>query len=189
MVQTSLQPLRFWVEDLSILSNRDYVPSVAIESPPAIQINLSLDEGINAQGIPLFRCLIQAETTPGHPESAIPYVIAITAVGIFAFHPGHAEDRESMRSAVAFNGSAMLYGFIRDTVLHQTGIGAHGPFMLPAVNLVDAAKKIAEVPSDEAGIPMTSTSPSRKPSRRSSVTKRPKSTARPVDDNDERTPG
>lgn len=68
-----------------------------------------------------------------------PYDLKIGVVGLFDVNKSavKAEDRAEL---VEVNGCAMLYGAIRDLVLHLTSRSIHGALMLPTVNFLDRRK-------------------------------------------------
>lgn len=64
-----------------------------------------------------------------------PYDVDIAVAGIFSIISDlPATDREDF---VRVNGSAVLYGAIRDQVLTLTSRSVRGPLMLPTVNFLD----------------------------------------------------
>lgn len=75
-------------------------------------------------------------------ESSFPYSIDIEMEGFFAV-----VDEKTIsdpRNMVLVNGSAVLYGAIREHLLMVTSRFVHGNLMLPTVNFLDLAEEMKE---------------------------------------------
>ena len=72
-------------------------------------------------------------------EGLFPYRFSIGAEGIVRYSGDKTlDDRKEL---VVVNGSAMLYGALREQLLSITGRFQHGPMMLPTVNFLDLRRK------------------------------------------------
>lgn len=73
-------------------------------------------------------------------KNIFPYFIEVAIQGhITVVHDLPIEDFDRENFAVV-NGSALLYGALRDTILALTGRFIHGEVMLPTVNFLDLKK-------------------------------------------------
>jgi preprotein translocase subunit SecB len=67
------------------------------------------------------------------------YYVYLKINGFFGFPKE--TDEETMQKMISLNGLVMLYGIARGVVAQATANGAHGKFVLPAVNFVELIKQ------------------------------------------------
>lgn len=139
-----LQPLRFWMDESRIDAVADYKPMPSPAPVPHVALNLELGEGMLDDASPVYTCRLTITLLPGESEQRHPYSVHIRVNGLFAFTHQSEIAEADRRRMVALSGVTMLYGFARDTVLHVTALSQHGPFMLPALNLVDLPNQLQE---------------------------------------------
>lgn len=137
----SLQPVQLWIDEISIQVNPDFKSDSGPRRAPNVTLETRIEELLDEDGnIVLYRPAIRVEASPIDGEQILPYEVAVAVSGLFAFPIGANLAQSEMRRTVAFNGLAILYGFARDVVLHDTAMGQHGAMILPAVNLVSIAE-------------------------------------------------
>jgi len=74
------------------------------------------------------------------------YYVYMKINGFFGFPKD--TDEETMQKMIGLNGVVMLFGVARGVVAQATANGAHGKFVLPAVNFVELIKN-SKISSNE----------------------------------------
>ncbi len=146
MNNSPMQPVRFFIDEITVRTNHNYTPKPGIANVPQITVSDSFEHGEDPQGNPVFRHCLKVVTTPINPEQSLPYTVEASVIGFFTRIMGAKIEGDVLQRLAAFNGLAMLYGFARDVVVQTTANAEHGPFMLPAVDLTDLAAKLLEPP-------------------------------------------
>lgn len=137
----AMQPLRLWVMHVAIQAHEEF--HAADTRPlPYVSVGAQMEEGVDAGGNPLFRCVLNVATDADAPADAVPYTATIQVSGVFAFLDQGKLEPADRRRMVAINGIAMLYGFARDVIAQYTALSAHGPLMLPALNIMGLSERL-----------------------------------------------
>ncbi len=150
LLLSGMQPVRFWIEKLCLEASADYANTEIFRPIPGITLKLSLQRAADNVGTIGYKVSL-AISSPGRADdnSPMPYSLDAIATGYFAA-PREAEvEITELRRLAAFNGAAIVYGFVRDCVLQLSSFGLHGPFMLPAVNLAAIADEVLAQPETE----------------------------------------
>lgn len=137
-----IQPVRFWVDSLSIQSNVKYTGAPEMGKAPRLNLNFGVSEAGDPVGQTLYRCQVRLEIAPETDDDNLPYELSIAVSGVFVFPPEARVAPEQQHPMVALNGIALTYGFARDVVLHHTAVAAHGVFMLPTLDLTDVRRQL-----------------------------------------------
>lgn len=143
-----MQLSNYFIEELVIRENSAFDPSPQIERNPG-RINCTLKFGRAVQAEDHFKLEMSISVEPSlTPPALDPYSIVIRIVGLFSFPPDANIPFEQMDKLVSLNGSGILLGLARGLVAQATGIGQHGKYLIPPVNLVELweNKKKAELP-------------------------------------------
>lgn len=135
-----LQPTQLWVDAFSMRINEDHTPEEGRIRIFDVGIETGLQEGLDPQNAPVYLVTLTIETRPRDPQYPMPYAVELVTTGMFTFPV--AVELATRRRMIAFNGVSILYGFARDTVLHNTALSRFGPMMLPSVNLSSIADGI-----------------------------------------------
>lgn len=138
----AMQPLRLWVMHVAIQAHEEFHTASATRLLPYVSVGTQMEEGVDAGGNPLFRCVLNVATDADAPADAVPYTATIQVSGVFAFLDQGKLEGADRRRMVAFNGIAMLYGFARDVIAQYTALSAHGPLTLPALNITDLSERL-----------------------------------------------
>lgn len=143
--------MRLYLEEIAIKANREYRPPEGVAYVPRVGVTIGINEGASSDGTPLYRCALRVQAEPITVEQTLPYEVDAHVIGLFAFVHQAVIDREPMQRMVAVNGTTMLYSFARDAIMHCTALAEHGPFVLPAINvmsiqaLVDPPEPLAQI--------------------------------------------
>lgn len=149
MDNSAIQPARMWVDEVHITANPEFRSSArrAIIAPLSLQVSLIR---VRDADVPLAaQCDVHMALRPNAAEEALPYLGEFTGRALFVGIAGKSEDYPAFKHMVATNGLAMVYGLVRDGVLAITALGMHGPFILPALNLLDLAQQLIDAPDEE----------------------------------------
>jgi preprotein translocase subunit SecB len=123
------------VEELTVKGNGDY-------KKPAKEQEGQIDISFNARRKgkePLFMITMTIELNKSKQAFANnAYYVFLKINGFFGFPKETGE--ETMQKMISLNGLVMLYGIARGVVAQATANGAHGKFVLPAVNFVELIK-------------------------------------------------
>ena len=124
------------VEELTVKGNSDY-------QKPAKVLEGQIDIDFNAKRKdkePLFMITMFIELNKSKQAFANnPYYVYLKINGFFGFPKG--TDEETMQKMISLNGLVMLYGVARGVIAQVTANGAHGKFVLPAVNFIELIKE------------------------------------------------
>ncbi len=71
-----------------------------------------------------------------------PYMFDIEVVGLFKVQDDLPQ--EQVRQFAEINGSAVLYGSVREMISNLTGRGPHAPLLLPTMTFVDQMKQFVK---------------------------------------------
>lgn len=138
MKLSPLQMLHSQYEGISLVAVDMDLPDAAPEGNPYPEIK---GEHINTDvvmGVPpdeeepsRFVIKLSVDNLKTRPES-FPYMFAAKIEGIFSIdHDGDLDERQRM---VVINGTAMLYGMIREQFLLLSSRHKHGPMQLPSLD-------------------------------------------------------
>jgi preprotein translocase subunit SecB len=134
-MQAQLNIDDYVVEELTIRGNPAY-QKTAKEREAQIDITFSVKrKGKN----PLYLITMAIElnkSKKAFTDNA--YYVYLKINGFFSFPKGVSE--ETMQKMIGLNGVVMLFGIARGMVAQATANGAHGKFVLPAVNFVELIK-------------------------------------------------
>lgn len=123
------------VEELTVKGNDTY------KKPPK-ELQVQIDIAFNAKRKgkePLFMITMIIELNKSKQAFANnAYYVYLKINGFFGFPKE--TDEETMQKMISLNGLVMLYGIARGVVAQVTANGAHGKFVLPAVNFVELIK-------------------------------------------------
>lgn len=123
------------VEEMMVKGNADY-------QKPAKEQEGQIDIAFNARRKgkePLFMITMMIELNKSKKAFANnAYYVYLKINGFFAFTKE--ADEVTMQKMISLNGLVMLYGIARGVVAQATANGAHGKFVLPAVNFVELIK-------------------------------------------------
>ena len=100
----------------------EYSANVQVSAPP--------DQSAPFQ----FALKLALTCQPKDAETQFPYAFNVEAEGFFQVQ---AESEDIARRLLVVNGTAVLYGAIREQLLTFTGRFSQGPMMLPTVNFVN----------------------------------------------------
>lgn len=142
-----LQLVRYWIDDISIHSNRNFEPeseegeflkSLEVESdvhkidPP--------DETTAEHG---QFWLVSVSVTVGDDEKNMdPYDIMLNLSGVVQSHPKF--DDATAERAISVNGPSMLFGIAREVIRTTTAGGPYATVLLPSVSFLKQAETEAE---------------------------------------------
>jgi len=123
------------VEELTVKGNDAYRKT-------AKEVQVQVDIAFNAKRKgkePLFMITLIIELNKSKQAFANnAYYVYLKINGFFGFPKE--TDEETMQKMISLNGLVMLYGIARGVVAQVTANGAHGKFVLPAVNFVELVK-------------------------------------------------
>ncbi|MCP3722375.1 protein-export chaperone SecB [Paraburkholderia sp. CNPSo 3272] len=104
----------------------DYSANVQVSAPP--------DQTSPFQ----FALKLALVCQPKSPETQFPYTFNVEAEGFFQVQ---AEDEDKGRKLLLANGTAVLYGAIREQLLTFSSRFSQGPMLLPTVNFLNLLPK------------------------------------------------
>jgi len=124
------------VEELTVKGNADY-------QKPAKEQQGQIDIAFKAKRKgkePSFMITMIIELNKSKQAFANnAYYVYLKINGFFGFPKDTPE--EIMQKMIGLNGLVMLYGIARGVVAQATANGAHGKFVLPAVNFIELIKQ------------------------------------------------
>ena len=123
------------VEELTIRGNDAFQKAAKVQEG---QIDISFN--VKRKGKePLFMISMAIELNKSKQVFASnAYYVYLKINGFFSFPKDTPE--ETMQKMIGLNGTVMLFGVARGVVAQATANGAHGKFVLPAVNFVELIK-------------------------------------------------
>ena len=135
-MQAQLNINDYVVEELTVRGNADYKKT---EKAHEGQIDIAFNAKRKDKE-PLFMITMLIELNKSKQDFANnAYYVFIKINGFFGFPKDTGE--ETMQKMISLNGLVMLYGMARGVVAQATANGAHGKFILPAVNFIELIKK------------------------------------------------
>lgn len=132
-----LSPLRtqkIWLEEINVHLASDHAETETEDY--AVSINIDIRKKSDALS---FRIGLGMEIVPSEGAVCRYSRIAIRTIGIFEL-PNDAP-QDFVEQVVPLNCLAILHGFARGVVAQITGLNDGGPFLLPAVNFVEALRQ------------------------------------------------
>jgi preprotein translocase subunit SecB len=150
MKHSPLQPLRYFVTDISCTAAQGFDPTRPFD--PAVTVGLSVNATVTRQTPP--------EGFLGHSWSVemsivqtlkegqnFPYMFKVALVGFFACRDGFATPADE-EPFVRVNGSSMLYGAAREVIRSLTSRGPWGELFIPGISFYDNKAKTQTEPAE-----------------------------------------
>lgn len=120
-------------------SKSDLYPDISkAELNATISVTNPLDEDKKEFGLRL-----QLSLKP-KKEGGYPYIINISIEGFFTVLKDLKQEGFDRENFVAINGSAVLFGVLREMIMMLTSRFPAGPVMLPTVNFLDLKNNITQ---------------------------------------------
>lgn len=142
-MQAQLNINDYVVEELTVKGNDVY-------QKPAKEQQVQIDIAFNIKRKgkePLFMIAMTIELNKSKQAFATnAYYVYLKINGFFGFPKDTPE--EMIQKMIGLNGVVMLFGVARGVVAQATANGAHGKFVLPAVNFVELIKKSSTTKSE-----------------------------------------
>ena len=132
MSVSPLQLSQYFVEELSLQINPDYLPGPEPQFGD-VQVAPNGPEH-RTDGQKVLHLVVELRPAEDHWKS-FPYMVKIAARGAFLLD-GSLEQEEADR-LLLFNGSAILLGLMRAQVAQATALCEYGAVWIPTLNLVD----------------------------------------------------
>jgi preprotein translocase subunit SecB len=125
--------VEYFVTDLSLAANRNYVEAKGLEVKPgefATDVNVTrVDAGERK-----WQLVLEVKHQAA-PETNFPYAFRAAVVGFFTVAPRVAADEEER--TVKIQGASVLYGVAREIVRAMTGRGPHRPILIPTASFYE----------------------------------------------------
>jgi preprotein translocase subunit SecB len=152
MILSPLQLTDYWLDSISLRTNRDYEP----DKPADLKVDhihvdvdvqrMRSDEPEKNGTFWLVSLKIRQDVPEG---KNIPYEFSLELAGVIAAHPSL--NGERLEKQIEVNGPSMLFGIAREVVRAATGRGLYAPVILPSANFFQRlAPRDAALPSCEA---------------------------------------
>jgi preprotein translocase subunit SecB len=132
------------------LQLRDYfVLSISVRAltafdsnnPPYLDLdNLQVEDRCIPKGDRRFAVHLQIDQEE-IPGKNLPYSYSLEMVGIVDIHPEFPE--EKIQAAIETNGPSMLFGAAREVLRAATGLGPHGPVLIPSATFLKPTETVA----------------------------------------------
>lgn len=151
MKLSPLQLLHSQYAGISLIARDVELPEVSEDASPyppidGEQIHTDISLGTPPQENPKQFVIKLGVDNLKVEQNNFPYIFAVKIEGMFRIdHDGDLEERRRM---VVINGTAMLYGLVREQLLLLSSRHKHGPMQLPSLDF--RALKVEEQPSIQA---------------------------------------
>ncbi len=140
--RAQLQLRFFGVDRVRVEPNEAYKPSEALPTVcPDITIGVQEGPAENECTVAM-EVSIQEGADLAVPIEAVPYFLAIRAIGLFKVDAGL--DDKTRFWLMQMNAPAILYGLARAEVCHLTERNRYGHFLLPCVDFIGMAREMLE---------------------------------------------
>ncbi|HBA82818.1 MAG TPA: hypothetical protein DCZ95_01870 [Verrucomicrobia bacterium] len=128
---------RYLIDSIAVISNEQFDPSKKTHTGDT-QVNLSVARHKNDTF--RYRLVLEAQMRPtkGKESNFFPYHIGVKGRGYFLFK--ELVPYKTAEHILRLNGAAILYGLLRGQIAQITAQSAHGQFLLPPANFVEAEK-------------------------------------------------
>lgn len=138
----ALQLDKYFIDELHVTAI-DRAPTDPAGDRGLINVSFNIMEHTRLRG--KYRLSLRIDYSSPSDEAQSPYEIHACIQGVFSFPTMKRVGKRAI-GTLAYNGSAILYGLLRGHVAQITGLGIHGPFLLPTVNLMETLRKGTESP-------------------------------------------
>lgn len=135
MILSPLQLTDYWLDSISLRTNREYEP----DKPADLKVDhIHVDVDVQRMnsdepGKNGTFWLVSLKIRQDVPEGKnIPYEFSLELAGVIAAHPSLNGDR--LEKQIEVNGPSMLFGIAREVVRAATGRGPFAPVILPSAN-------------------------------------------------------
>jgi preprotein translocase subunit SecB len=116
--------------------------SIEVQSHPTAVVDGKVEVTPRFSAVPVpespgeWHVTLRVDFGPANEKTPSPYEGCVEIVGIFSVDPSWPEEKSE--DLVRVNGTSMLYGSIRETILFFTSRSLHGEFLLPTLSFLQS---------------------------------------------------